>query len=49
MVGGDGGIIPVRALLQATAFCRVPHRHLTIEEGQAAKMKQRESHSTGKQ
>lgn len=49
MVGGNRGIVPVRALLQATAFCRGSQRHLAIEGGQAAEMEQRESHSTGKQ
>lgn len=36
-VGGNRGIAPVRALLQATAFCRGSHRHLAIEGGQAVK------------
>lgn len=49
MVGGSRGIVPVRALPQAAAFCRDSHRHLAIQGGQAAKMEQRETHSTGKQ
>lgn len=49
MAGGNRGVGPVRALLQAAAFCRVSHRHLAIEGGQATKMEQSESHSTGKQ
>lgn len=47
MVGGSRGIVPVRVLLQAAAFCRGSHRHLATEAGQAAKMEQREP-STGK-
>lgn len=34
MVGGNRGIVPVRVLLQATAFCRGSHGLLGVEGGQ---------------